>query len=323
MPEARRRALAGVDQTVGALVHDLSGRLSSTLDSTREAREIVAALLDVPRHWPILHENRWLDAAVWRQARAATAKRAAGAPLAYAVGKADFRSLTLNVDERVLIPRPETELLVDLVLQRCVPGGVAVDVGTGSGAIAIALATEGRFDRVIGTDISRDALDVARANAARIGANVDFACGDLLSGCKVMGDGCWVMGVGCSVSGAIRRSPSPTTQHPSPIMAVVSNPPYITFEEAAQLPASVRDWEPAVALFSPQDGLAVTARLVRQAVARLAPRGLLALEVDARRASQVAELVARDQRYEQVGVHLDLTGRERFVLAIRRNEEQG
>lgn len=106
-------------------------------------------------------------------------------------------------------------------------------------------------------------------------------------------------------------------------MAVVSNPPYITFDEAEQLPPSVRDWEPAVALFSPQDGLAVTARLVRQAAARLAPRGLLALEVDARRASQVAELVARDQRYEQVGVHLDLTGRERFVLAIRRNEEQG
>jgi release factor glutamine methyltransferase len=297
VPEARRRALAGTDQTVSALVHDVARRLGAE-DSVREAREIVAALLDVPRHWPILHENRWLDAAVWRQARAAAAKRAAGAPQAYAVGKASFRSLTLNVDERVLIPRPETEQLVALVLERAVSGGTVIDVGTGSGAIAIALATEGRFDRVIGADLSRDALEVARANAARIGAPVQFVCSDLLSGCSV-------------------------PRYRSPITAVVSNPPYITFNEAHQLPASVRDWEPAVALFSPQEGLAVTARLVRQAAARLAPRGLLALEVDARRASQVAELVSRDQRYERIDVHLDLAGRERFVLATRRNEEQG
>jgi release factor glutamine methyltransferase len=308
VPEARRRALAGVDQTVGALVHDLSGRLPSTAEALREAREIVAALLDVPRHWPILHENRWLDATVWRKARAAAAKRAGGAPLAYAVGRANFRALTLDVDERVLIPRPETELLVDLVLERCTSGGTVVDVGTGSGAIAIALATEGRFDRVIATDISGDALQVARSNAAQIGAHVQFVCSDLLSGCGVIGDGPWV---------------PPTTYRPTPITAVVSNPPYITFDEAAQLPTAVRDWEPAVALFSPQDGLAVTARLVRQAAARLSPGGLLALEVDARRASMVAELVARDQRYEHVDVHLDLAGRERFVLATRRNEEQG
>ena len=310
MPEARRRALAGVDQTVGSLVHDLSGRLPSSAESVREAREIVAALLDVPRHWPLLHGNRWLDATVWRRARAAASKRAAGAPLAYAVGKASFRTLTLDVDERVLIPRPETELLVDLVLERCAPGGAAVDIGTGSGAIAIALATEGRFDRVIATDISTDAIGVASANARRIGANVEFECGDLLGGCEVRG--------ARGEAGAAPRIP-----HPVPFTAVVSNPPYIAFNEAVQLPGSVRDWEPPIALFSPQDGLAVTARLVRQAAPRLAPGGLLALEVDARRASLVAELVSRDQRYEHVDVHLDLAGRERFVLATRRNQEQG
>ena len=306
MPEGRR-AFAGTDQTVGSLVHDVAGRLGAPEGSVREAREIVAALLDVPKHWPILHENRWLDVAVWRRARAAAARRAAGAPLAYAVGRANFRNLTLDVDERVLIPRPETELLVDLVLKRCTGGGTVVDVGTGSGAIAIALATEGRFDRVIVTDISRDALDVARANADRIGARVEFLVGDLLSGCLVIGDGLWG---------------PPITHQPSPITAIVSNPPYITFDEAEQLPSSVRDWEPAVALFSPRDGLAVTARLVRQAATQLAPGGLLALEVDARRASLVAELVASDERYEHVNVHLDLAGRERFVLATRRDEER-
>lgn len=317
MLEARRRAaLAGTDQTVGALVHDVARRLG-TEDSVREAREIVGALLDVPKHWPVLHENRWLDTAVWRRARAAAASRAAGAPLAYAVGKASFRNLTLDVDGRVLIPRPETELLVDLVLQRCSAGGggAVVDVGTGSGAIALALATEGRFDRVIATDISRDALDVARVNAERIGARVEFLVSDLLAGCGGRGAGCKVLG----------EEHAPRTSHPSPLPvaydAVVSNPPYITFDEARELPSSVRDWEPAVALFSPRDGLALTARLVRQAATRLAPRGLLALEVDSRRASLVAELVARDERYEHVDVHLDLAGRERFVLATRRDEE--
>src|SRR5438046_5847628 len=143
------------------LVMELTARLQSARDvddPTREARDLVAALLDVPRHWPVLHEDRWVEAAMWRRACAAADKRAAGAPLAYAVGRANFRGLTLEVDERVLIPRPETELLVDLVLERCAMrrGGVAVDVGTGSGAIAIALATEGEFDRVIATDISID-----------------------------------------------------------------------------------------------------------------------------------------------------------------------
>ena len=309
MPEARRRSLVGTDQTVGALVQDLASRLAGdTTEAVREAREIVAALLDVPRHWPILHENRWLDADVWRSARAAAKKRKAGAPLAYAVGKASFRNLTLHVDERVLIPRPETELLVDLVLKRSARGGTAVDVGTGSGAIAIALATEGHFDRVIATDISRDALAAAEGNARRAGARIEFVCCDLLNGCEVWGAGS-----------------APQTSHLAPLSAaynaVVSNPPYITFEEARELPSSVRDWEPAVALFSPHEGLAVTARLVRQAASRLARGGLLALEVDARRASLVAELVSQDRRYEQVEVHLDLAGRERFVLATRRNEE--
>src|SRR5687768_7580886 len=166
--------------------------------------------MDAPRHWTSLHASDETDDQTWDSAMAAAHKRAAGAPLAYAVGKANFRSLTLDVDERVLIPRPETELLVDLVLERSTSGGAAVDVGTGSGAIAIALATEGQFDRVIATDVSRDALDVARRNAQRVGANIEFACGDLLAGCEVMDDGCSVF------------HQTPNTQRPSPITAVVS-----------------------------------------------------------------------------------------------------
>lgn len=271
---------------------------------TDDAHDLVAAYFNKPRYWPSLNADEPVSEADWDAVLASAEKREKGAPLQYAVGKANFRNLTLAVGERVLIPRPETELLVDLVLQRAPRGGVAVDVGTGSGAIAIALATEGTFDRVIATDISLDALEVARENAQAYGASIDFVQSDLLA--------------------FARREPS--TDRPSSVSfttaaeyaVVVSNPPYITFDEAAQLPRSVRDWEPALALFSARDGLAHTARLVAQAASMLQDEGLLALEVDARRASLVADLVARDERYAQVAVELDLTGRERFVHAVRR-----
>jgi release factor glutamine methyltransferase len=172
-------------------------------------------------------------------------------------------------------------------------GGIVVDVGTGSGAIALSLASEGRFDRVIGTDISSDALAVAQGNLARcattLRAPVELRAGSLLR-----------------------------PVHERPLRAVVSNPPYIASAEASALPASVRNWEPAVALFSGADGMDATARLVREASAALATGGLLALEVDARRASIAAELVATNGHYEDVRVVLDLTGRERFVVARRR-----
>ena len=171
-----------------------------------------------------------------------------------------------------------------------------VDVGTGSGAIALALASEGRAEKVIGTDVSLDALAVARGNVVR--------CAPVLRSAVEMRAG--------SLLGAV---------HERPLRAVVSNPPYISWDEREALPASVRDWEPSVALFSGADGMATTARLVREAGAALELGGLLALEIDVRRASVAAELVATDGAYEQVQVVLDLTGRERFVVARRREAE--
>jgi release factor glutamine methyltransferase len=282
--------------TVSRLLEDLARALNvgGIAEPFSEAREIVAALYDVPRFWPLMNGSLGVESAVLERAQMAAAKRIQGAPLAYAVGRASFRHLTLDVDERVLIPRPETEQLVDLVLDECstLTGGIAIDVGTGSGAIAIALATEGRFSRVYATDISRDAVEVARCNvdASRsfLRAPVDVLHGSLLGP---------VLDVRASV--------------------VVSNPPYIALGEAASLPATVRDWEPAVALFSGSDGLRATARLVREAADVLAPNGLFAIEVDVRRASLVAELVSRERRFHAIRVELDLTGRERFLLARR------
>jgi release factor glutamine methyltransferase len=306
-----RVSAIGRSQTVGDLVNAVADVLRSDVDLkvdlkvgvAAEARELVAAYFDQPRYFPIINNNKWVESADWQRVMDAAAMRASGAPLAYAVGRASFRALTLRVDERVLIPRPETELLVDLVLRRQ-RTGVVVDVGTGSGAIAIALATEGSFDRVVATDISTDALAVARENALSCSATVEFIHADLL------GFGLWALDAGVTPNA---HSPKPTV--------VVSNPPYIALGESVQLPQSVRDWEPAMALYSGHDGMSATARLVRQAGGALGAGGLLALEVDSRRASLAAELLASDGRYEHITVELDLTGRERFVLATRRRGE--
>ena len=301
MPEASGLASRAMrSDTVGALVNAMAVILDDAFGdgARREAQELLAALHEMPRHWPTLERAQRVSTEEWMRAIRAAKRRARGAPLQYAAGRASFRHLTLDVDERVLIPRPETEQLVELVLDglRAQPRGVVVDVGTGSGAIALAVASEGNASRVIGTDLSVDALAVARANVERhagvLRAPVDLRAGSLLG-----------------------------PVHERALRAVVSNPPYISWGERGDLPSSVRDWEPAVALFSDDEGMAVTARLVRDAAAKLAPNGMLALEVDSRRASVAAELIATDGAYEMVKVVLDLTGRERFVVARRRGAE--
>jgi release factor glutamine methyltransferase len=278
--------------TVASLLDDLEARLSrgGVANAAAEARDLMAAVLDEPRFWPVLHKALALAPETKDRLTTAAERRASGAPFAYAVGRSAFRFLTLSVDERVLIPRQETELLVDLVLAHDAASrhGVVVDVGTGSAALALALATEGTFSRVIATDVSADALAVARRNATAVGAPVDFRLGSVLD-------------------------PLGTER----VDVIVANPPYIAFTELADLPASVRDWEPPSALVCGDDGLGVTAAIVAVAPKHLTPGGLLALEVDSRRAGHVRLLVEETASFLDVVVHQDLTGRDRFVLATR------
>lgn len=286
--------------TVAEVVAEVSVRLLPSLGDAagREARELVSAVMEEPRFWPSTAAGVVLEGRAVQRIVEAAERRAAGAPLAYAVGTAPFRHLLLSVDERVLIPRPETEYLVDLlaVTPQWTRGGVAVDVGTGSGALALALASEGAFARVVATDISADALAVARANAVRCRSSLrtspEFRAGDALA---PLGD----------LAGSVDL--------------LVSNPPYIAFAEAAQLPPSVRDWEPPQALTCPEDGMAVSRAIVAGGGDVLRPGALLALETDVRRATRLAALVSDDGAYEDVRVVRDLTGRERFVLATRRS----
>jgi len=281
--------------TIGDLLAGCTAMLESegVVEAQREAREIVAAVLDVPKFWAAANAVADATPQVARSVIRAAMKRAGGMPLAYAVGRASFRHLTLDVDERVLIPRVETEVLVDRVLERCTPKTRTIaDIGTGSGAIALSLAFEAEFERVFATDVSLDAVNVAAANAASFAealkSPVEFRNGSLLA--PLRGE---------------------------KLDAIVCNPPYISFAEITELPADVRDWEPSLALLCAQDGLSVTRELVAQAPDALMRGGFLALEVDTVRAGTVAEMIAVDGRYSEIEVLLDLTGRERFVFARR------
>ncbi len=283
----------------------------------------------------------------------------AGAPFAYAVGKAHFRHLTLSVDERVLIPRPETEVLIDEVLSKLgsteaselpdtggdessnnrnnysasrqsnqsavgsycassnLRSGIAVDIGTGSGAIALSLAMEGCFEKVIATDVSLDALAVASGNYM----DLKMALQPTL---KTDGAG---RGDRCIGRDANARSLADVEFRHGSYFAplsdikaslIVSNPPYIAFSEMEELPSLVRDWEPALALYTGSDGLESYSILASGAAEHLEDGGILALEVDSRRATDVANLLIEDGNYTEVEVRLDLTGRDRFVIARRR-----
>lgn len=284
--------------TVADALARVAGRLRAALgdQAVPEARELVAAVMRQPRFWPSTAAKTVLAPRDVVEIDEAAARRAAGAPLAYAVRSAPFRRLTLHVDERVLIPRPETEYLVDLLLAtpQGAAGGTAVDVGTGSGAIALALATEGTFDRVVASDVSSDALAVARENAlvykGSMHGVVEFRVGDALA---------------------------PLADLANAVHVLVSNPPYIAFAELPDLPRSVRNWEPPQALACPDDGLAVTRSIVVGAGRLLRSGGLLAFETDSRRAGQVADLVEGEGSFGDVRVLCDLTGRERYVFATR------
>ena len=256
------------------------------------ARDLIAAVLDQPRFWPTAHRELTLDAAPLHRARTAAAAIRTGTPFAYAVGTAAFRHLTLQVDPRMLIPRPETEMLVDLALGGTGGRGTIADIGTGSGAIALALAAEGKFERIFAVDLSADALDAARANLLAIPAEkrelIEFRQGDL-------------------------TAPLAGLQ----LTAVVSNPPYIALTERDELPASVREHEPAMALFGGDDGMAVIDRLVAGAADVVAPGGVLVIEIDSRRAQLARTRAETNGRWSDVQIRPDLTGRDRFLVARR------
>ncbi len=251
---------------------------------------LLSGVLGVKRLDLYLQFDRPLRPEELAEFKARLQRRAKREPLQYIEGEAHFRDLRLRVDRRVLIPRPETEQLVQRVLDWAAgrTALAAADVGTGSGAIALALATEGPFRLVVATDVEPGALDAARANHAHAapGAPVEFRAGDGVE--PLLGER---------------------------FDALVSNPPYIGTGERASLDAEVRDWEPATALFAGADGLDVVRRLVVDAPRVLRAGGLLALEIGETQGAATAELVRAAGRFGEPRVEKDLAGRDRIVLA--------
>jgi release factor glutamine methyltransferase len=250
-----------------------------------DAEILVGHVLVLPRSELALDSSRKLTKAEAGNLERLVVRREAREPLAYVLGEWGFRRLTLAVDSRVLVPRPETEVVVERCLARIggVPEPRVLDVGTGSGAIALAIADEHRGARVTGIDASDDALAVARRNAARTRLVAEFVRRDLFDG---LPDGPWDL--------------------------VVANPPYVRPEEVQSLPSEVRDWEPRAALV----GEGASEAIATDAVRVLRPHGALVLETADGDAGRIAALL-RGLGYSEVAIARDLTGRERVVEGVR------
>ncbi len=282
--------------TVGDLVLEGERRLrvSGVAHARLESELLLGHAMRVSR---LQLHLRWRDparhdAATWY--RALLLERQSGRPVQYVLGEAAFRDISLKVDERVLIPRPETETLVDLALRRYrrgeVPAGPWVDVGAGSGAVALSLAFEEPDIPVFAVELSARALSVACRNRRTLG-------------CK---DSCRLI-----------RGSLLTPFRPGSLAVVISNPPYVSRKDRPHLPREVKDFEPSLALDGGVSGLKVAYELGREAAESLAPGGMLLIELGDGQPQRLATILARTRWPGTIDTHTDLTGRTRYLMAVK------
>jgi release factor glutamine methyltransferase len=270
-----------------------------TATARLDAELLLGHLLGLKRLDLYLQWDRPLNEDVKTRYRDLLKRRAAHEPVAYIVGVKEFYSLALKVTRDVLIPRPETEFLVERALALIGEMGDAledgesirlVDVGTGSGAIALALASQIPDLRIMATDVSASALTIARENALALGfdSEIEFVEGPFLEAIE------------------------------GPVHFVVSNPPYVAERHRALLPPDVLEYEPATALFAGEDGLDAIRALVPQAGERLLTGGWLLMEIGHDQADEVRAILDRDSRFEGPAFTKDYGGVERVVVARRK-----
>jgi release factor glutamine methyltransferase len=265
------------------------------IDSARlDAEHLLAHALGLGRLQMYLQHERFLEAGEVERFRPLLRRRGLREPLQYILGRQGFRELDLEVGPGVLIPRPETEQLVEVVLSWA-KGRTdleLLDVGTGSGAIALSLLMEGPFRVGVGTDQSSAALEFAVRNRDTVGMKSRLAlrCGRLFE----------------------------PLEEGERFDLVVANPPYVAEGDRTALQPEVVDWEPEQALFAGPDGLALYREIIPGAVAALRPGGLLAVEVGDGQAGRVVDLVDETAEYGEASVHKDLAGKDRIVAASKR-----
>jgi release factor glutamine methyltransferase len=301
---------------IRAALKEAIGRLraANTPSHTLAAELLLMHALGRDRTWLYTHPEATLDSAVAEKYFALVDRRAAGEPTQYLTGKQEFWGLEFEVTPAVLIPRPETEHVIEVALERLGPRGIKInlqtgapssplrvaDVGTGSGCLAVVLARELPHAEIFAIDISAPALAVAKRNAARHGVadRIHLEQADLLEN---------------------HLHDSQVTTHESHLFdLIVSNPPYVARNEVDQLPREVRDHEPNVALFPGPTGLEIYARLIEQAGPLLRPGGILVLELGYDSASHVRGILTEQASWTKVSLTNDLAGIPRVIAAERR-----
>jgi len=280
---------AAVLRTVGDALADAVERLraAGVPEPRADAEVLLAHALGMTRAGLVTAGSRPLPAGIALDAL--LERRVRREPVQHIIGEWEFWSLPLKVDGRVLVPRPETELVVETALRVAPRARRILDIGTGSGALAAALAIERPEASVWASDVSSDALAVARMNIARHAPRVGLVCGDLLAPFR---------------AGAFDL--------------IVANPPYVAEGEVPGLAPEVRDHEPRIALVAGREGLDVLITLVSGAPDVLAPGGWLVLEMGAGQAPHLRRAIAADGRYTHSSTRHDPAGIERVLAAERR-----
>ena len=263
---------------------------SKGLENARlQAELLLAAVLGVKRLDLYLQFERPLHSSEVDRYREYVRQRLQRVPVQYITGVAAFRHLELTVTPAVLIPRPETEVLVDVALELLPEGGRVLDLCCGSGAVALSLAQEAAAVEVVAVDVSAAALEVAKANGQRCGLaeRVEWHCGDLFT-------------------------PLRDTE---PFDLVAANPPYVRRGDLAELAPEVRDYEPHLALDGGEDGLVYYRRIAQEAADFIRPGGHLLLEIGEGQSAAVEGLLARSARLTEVQIRPDLNQIPRVVVA--------
>ena len=257
-----------------------------------ESEIILASLTGIPRAELFLHEQDLLDPALRSRGEDLIRRRCLREPLQYLLGIGPFRMLDLIVTPAVLIPRPETELLVDFLLRETPADARIADVGTGSGAIALSLLSERADLTALALDISPEALEVAKKNAEKyaLSDRVEFRRSDLLS----------------------------ALQQGERFGALAANLPYVTEEEYPALQPEVRDHEPKLALTAPDQGLALIHRLALTMAPHLLPGAPVIFELDGAQAHRLAALLEELDQWEEITIRKDYCGVNRFVSAKKK-----